>query len=36
MLTLVGTQLVVFWVIARVLEELSQRELLIQADLECA
>mgnify|MGYP006287908675 CR=1 FL=1 len=35
MLILVGTQLVVFWVIARVLEELSQREALVEADLTC-
>jgi hypothetical protein len=33
MLVLLGTQLVVFWVIVRVLEELSQREALVQADL---
>jgi hypothetical protein len=33
MLVLLGTQLVVFWVIFRVLEELSQREALVQADL---
>lgn len=35
MLMLVGLQLDVFWVIARVLEELSQREALVQADMEC-
>ncbi|MGD2177212.1 MAG: glycosyltransferase family 2 protein [Anaerolineae bacterium] len=35
MLMLVGVQLDVFWVIARVLEELSQREALVQADMEC-
>lgn len=34
MLVLVGVQLVVFWVITRVLEELSQREALTRADLE--
>jgi len=33
MLVLVGTQLVIFWVIARVLEELSQREAMVEADL---
>jgi hypothetical protein len=33
MLVLLGTQLVVFWVIVRVLEELSQREALVEADL---
>jgi glycosyltransferase involved in cell wall biosynthesis len=33
MLILVGIQLDVFWVIARVLEELSQREVLVQADM---
>ena len=33
LLVLVGTQLVVFWVIVRVLEELSQRESLVEADL---
>jgi glycosyltransferase involved in cell wall biosynthesis len=33
MLVLVGTQLVIFWVIVRVLEELSQREALVEADL---
>jgi hypothetical protein len=33
LLVLVGTQLVVFWVIVRVLEELSQREALVEADL---
>jgi glycosyltransferase involved in cell wall biosynthesis len=35
MLVLVGIQLEVFWVIVRVLDELSQREALVQADLEC-
>jgi len=35
MLVLVGTQLVIFWVIARVLEELSQRDAAVEADLEC-
>jgi glycosyltransferase involved in cell wall biosynthesis len=35
MLMLVGVQLDVFWVIARVLEELSQREALVRADMEC-
>jgi hypothetical protein len=33
MLILLGIQLVVFWVIVRVLEELSQREALVEADL---
>lgn len=33
MLVLVGTQLVIFWVVVRVLEELSQREALVEADL---
>ena len=33
MLVLLGTQLVVFWIIVRVLEELSQREALVEADL---
>ena len=33
LLVLLGTQLVVFWVIVRVLEELSQREALVEADL---
>ena len=35
MLVLVGIQLEVFWVIVRVLDELSHREALVQADLEC-
>jgi glycosyltransferase involved in cell wall biosynthesis len=33
MLVLVGSQLFVFWIIARVLEELSQRDLDVQKDL---
>ena len=33
MFTLVGLQLVVFWIIARILEELSQREAKVQDDL---
>jgi glycosyltransferase involved in cell wall biosynthesis len=33
MLMLVGIQLVIFWVIMRVLEELSQREALVKADM---
>lgn len=33
MIGLLGTQLAVFWVIMRVLEELSQREVLAQADV---
>jgi hypothetical protein len=35
MLVLVGIQLVVFWVIMRVLEELSRREALARADMGC-
>lgn len=35
MLVLVGVQLDVFWLIARVLEELSERDTLVKADLEC-
>ena len=31
----VGVQLVIFWIIVRVLEELSQREAMVQADMEC-
>ncbi len=34
MLALMGVQLLIFWIIMRVLEELSQREVLIQADME--
>ena len=34
MLVLVGTQLVVFWIIVRVLEQLSEREAAVEADLE--
>ncbi|NLG50892.1 MAG: glycosyltransferase family 2 protein [Chloroflexi bacterium] len=34
MLILVGVQLILFWVITRVLQELAQRETLAQADLE--
>ncbi len=34
MLVLMGVQLDIFWVIMRVLEELSQREVLIRSDLE--
>jgi hypothetical protein len=33
MLLLLGTQLVLFWVIMRVLEQLSQRDVLAQADV---
>jgi Glycosyl transferase family 2 len=33
MLVLVGVQLVVYWILARVLEELSQREILSERDL---
>jgi glycosyltransferase involved in cell wall biosynthesis len=35
MLVLVGVQLVIFWVIVRVLDELNQREELVKADMEC-
>ena len=35
MLVLVGIQLEIFWVIVRVLDELSQREMLVKADMEC-
>ena len=35
MLVLVGIQLDVFWVVVRVLDELSQREALVKADMEC-
>jgi len=35
MLVLVGIQLEIFWVIVRVLDELSQRETLVKADMEC-
>jgi hypothetical protein len=35
MLTVVGLQLIVFWVIVLVLEELNEREAMIQADMEC-
>jgi hypothetical protein len=34
MLVLMGMQLVIFWVIMRVLDELNQRERLIRADME--
>lgn len=34
MLVLMGVQLVIFWVIMRILDELSQREVLIGADLD--
>ncbi|MCK4472975.1 MAG: glycosyltransferase family 2 protein, partial [Anaerolineae bacterium] len=34
-LVLVGIQLGIFWVIVRVLDELSQREALVKADMEC-
>ena len=36
MLTLVGVQLVIYWILLRVLEELSQREILAQRDLDVA
>ena len=35
MCVLVGVQLVIFWIIVRVLDELSQREVLVKADMEC-
>jgi hypothetical protein len=35
MLVLVGIQLIVFWVIIRVLDQLSQRDALAAADAEC-
>jgi len=34
MLAVMGLQLTIFWVIMRVLDELSQRDLMIKADLE--
>ena len=34
MLTLMGVQLVIFWVIMRVLEELSGRAAAVEADME--
>jgi hypothetical protein len=34
MSVLMGMQLVIFWVVMRVLDELSQREVLIGADLD--
>ena len=36
MLVVVGIQLFIFWVLMRVLEELSQREAMAKADVECA
>jgi hypothetical protein len=33
MITLVGVQLVIYWVLIRVLEELSQREMLTKQDM---
>jgi len=33
MMILVGVQLIVYWILIRVLEELSQREILSQRDL---
>ena len=33
MLILVGVQLMIFWVVMRILEGLNQRELLVSADL---
>jgi len=35
MMILVGVQLDIFWVIVRVLDELSKREAMVQADMEC-
>jgi hypothetical protein len=34
MLTLVGVQLFISWIVMRVLEELSQREVLVEMDLQ--
>jgi hypothetical protein len=36
MLMLVGVQLVIYWVLLRVLDDLSQREILAAKDLERA
>ncbi len=36
MLVLVGVQLVIYWILLRVLDELSQREVLARRDLEVA
>jgi glycosyltransferase involved in cell wall biosynthesis len=36
MLALVGIQLITFWVIVYILDELSQRDVMIKADMECA
>jgi len=33
LLVLVGVQLVIYWILLRVLEELSQREVLIKKDM---
>jgi hypothetical protein len=33
MLVLIGLQLVIFWIIMRVLDELSRREILVQNDI---
>ena len=33
MLTLVGLQLVIFWIIIRVLDELNQREARVRSDM---
>jgi hypothetical protein len=34
MLILVGMQLIIYWIILRVLDELSQREILTQKDMD--
>jgi hypothetical protein len=34
LISLVGTQLVIYWLLIRVLENLSQRDVLVQADLQ--
>ena len=33
MLTLVGVQLIIYWILMRVLDDLSQREVLIEKDM---
>jgi hypothetical protein len=35
MLVLTGVQLMIFWIIVQVLDELSRREAMAQADMEC-
>jgi hypothetical protein len=34
MMTLIGFQFIIYWVLMRVLEDLSQREILIKQDLQ--